>query len=104
MQTIKTNDKPNTPPGPVPAAAISLPRSGEAIPVKILKFKQPNDVPGDDATSGIRAGGPMNQRRWEITYLPGMHHHMIVYYVPDPKTPPVVAYVPEGNVSMWIPA
>lgn len=69
-----------------------------SIPVKLLKFKQPIDVPGRN-----QAGNVTNRDgKYTIEYVPNMRHHMISYKAPG--QPAVIGYVHESNVGSWEPA
>ncbi len=73
----------------------------EPVPVKVLRFTGPTDIPGSDVSMSLKSGGQVNQKRWDISYLPFMRHHRIVYFVAGSTTPAQVAYVHESRVSMW---
>jgi hypothetical protein len=71
------------------------------IVVSILKLVAPTDVPGNDSTSSVKAGGKLNERRWEIAYLPWMRHFRITYLMPNQTTATKVMHLHETRVSIW---
>jgi hypothetical protein len=74
----KSSSKPSV---PVPAG----PAGAEPIPVARVRFIKEIDIGGKDVATGISSGGAMNEKRWEIHYLPWMRHHRILYFNPNDK-------------------
>ncbi len=71
------------------------------LPVATLKFVVPTDIPGEESKSGVKSGGPLNQRRWEVAYLPWMRHHRITFFEANKTEPSVTGYVHESRVNSW---
>ncbi len=67
----------------------------------VLKFVAPTDVPGNDSTSSCKSGGRLNEKRWEIAYLPWIRHFRVNYFPPNATTPHTIAHVHETRVSIW---
>lgn len=86
-----------------PRSAMSAPPPGAVgIPVRVLRFRQPIDIPGADVVTSCNSNGKSNQRRWEIEYQPWMRHHKVTYRDPARESAEV-GYVHESAVSCWIP-
>ena len=71
------------------------------IAVSILKLVAPTDIPGNDSTSSVKAGGKLNERRWEIAYLPWMRHFKVSYFMPNQTEATKVMHIHETRVSIW---
>jgi hypothetical protein len=70
------------------------------VAVKRVKFAGPTDLPGIDVAAGLNSGGAVNQRRWDIVYLPQMRHFKFTYIDPN-KAERQTAYVHESQIRSW---
>jgi hypothetical protein len=78
--------------------------TGDAIPVKLVRFVAPTDVPGQDVANSLKTHGEANRRSWTIHYLPSQRHFRIVYCDPNTRGGEGVeltAFVHETRVSIW---
>jgi hypothetical protein len=97
MTTETVTAKPQKPPTPEKPAS-------DAIPVKLVRFVAPTDVPGQDVATNLKTHGEANRRSWTIHYLPSQRHFRIVYCDPntrDGKGVELTAFVHETRVSIW---
>lgn len=71
--------------------------------MRLLRFKAPTDIPGNEACTSIRSGGQANQNRYEIILVPHLRQYL-VQFIPAGRgaLPPV--YVHESQVSVAEPA
>ena len=104
MQTEQTKTAPTKPVVVTePWFAKYLPKQGEPIPMRLLRFKSPTDIPGNEACTSVRTGGQVNQNRWEIVLVPHMRQY-IVQFIPAGRAPVPPCYVHESQVSVAEPA
>ncbi len=71
------------------------------MPVSVVRFVAPTDVPGNDSTSSSRSGGKVSEKRWEWHYIPQIRHFRCAYFLPNAKEPHTIAHVHESRVSVW---
>jgi hypothetical protein len=81
------------------AAPASPPR--ETMPVRVLKFCQPQDGPGFAVSSALTAKCKTNRNgRHTIEFVPWLRLFRVSYTADDST---LVAYIPEHRVSCWYP-
>jgi len=84
------------------SAIADLPRG---IPVAVLRFSRPLQVPGRQSDDTLKSEKVANGRTWEIEYIPQIRHHKITYSDPDrQKDGPKIGFVHESVVLSWEPA
>lgn len=103
MSNPEKNQKPATPDTQSnPASRTELPRG---IPVALLRFVRPLQVPGQQSGDSVKAETLANGRRWEIEFIPQMRHHKITFFDAErQKDGPDVGFVHEVHVLSWKPA
>ena len=97
---------PKMPERHVPASLASGQKRPESIPVRLLRFASPIQVPGDDAATNIKCDAtcPATRKHWRVNYIPALRHHEIYFYPAEQNRPVEVAYVHEALVATWWPA
>ncbi len=79
----------------------ALTAGGKSIPVRVLRFREPMDIPGKNVATSVTTSTQANVSRWDIEYLPHLRHHRVTYQPLDGA--PQVLMLHETTCS-WEPA
>lgn len=74
----------------------------EPIPVAILYFEKPTDIPGKHGASSVTSGRSPNGSGWDVEFLPWLRHHRVTFH-PHGKEPAVVRMVSTERAPYWDP-
>lgn len=74
-----------------------------AIPVLLLKFSEPIDLPRKPGASGLKTEVAVNKPSYDISYLPWMRHFQINYREVDGRDGSTEVFVHESKVKCWEP-
>lgn len=66
----------------------------QPIPVRVLTFPRPTDLPGKSGASSVTASTDSVANRWELAFLPWLRSYRVTYYPPGEG--PRVKYIPES--------
>lgn len=96
-----SDDKKNKQQQTAPSALSDLPRG---IPVAVLRFTRPMQVPGRQSDETLKADKQPNGREWIVEYIPQIRHHKITFLDNDRQKEPRIGFVHESHVLSWEPA
>lgn len=71
------------------------------IAVRSMRFTKPIDIPGKSVTESCDSEQRGGGKRWDISFIPAMRHHLITCHEGERVT---TAYVHESMVMSWVPA
>lgn len=77
-------------------------RALESIPVFMVRWDRPLQIPGKQADDMVKTETLTNGRGWVVDYIPGMRHFRIKFFDRDRKTEET-GYVHESRALSWKP-
>lgn len=97
--TKKTDQPKKTEAAKASSPPLEVPRG---IPVAVLRFAKPTQVPGHAVAPVIKTETSKSGKRWEIEFIPQLRHHRVTFYgVRD--EPPQVLMIHETRIDNWDP-
>lgn len=75
----------------------------EPIPVLVMKFSEPIDLPKKPGASGVRTDRQVNRAGFELYYLPWIRHHLVQFHEIEGRDGSCDVYVHESKVKCWEP-